>query len=159
MNPTPWAIENGKRERIFLYSIAYVSAILLTWHELLSGSSPIRWTLYDKNYIVKQLFSFAKDGTDGTEGMVPRVHRDHRGYQETQEQQGCQEHQEQRGYQDPQEHREQQEHQEHQVREQDALLLLFVTNRKYICFLQARKRDRIMYKHSLGLVFLKQGFP
>ena len=108
------------------------------------------------SYIVKQLFSFAKDGTDGTEGMVPRVHRDHRRYQETQEQQGCQEHQEQRGC---QEHQEQQEHQEHQVREQDALLLLFVTNRKYICFLQARKRDRIMYKHSLGLVFLKQGFP
>ena len=62
------------------------------------------------SYIVKQLFSFAKDGTDGTEGMVPLVHRDHQGYQDTQEQQGCQ------------------EHQEHQVREQDALLILFVTN-------------------------------
>ena len=68
----------------------------------------MRWTLYNKNSTVisyKQLFSFAKDGTDGTEGMVPWVPRDHQGYQETQEQQGCQ---------------------EHQVREHDALLLLFV---------------------------------
>ena len=70
-------------------------------------------SLFVKNTTItldKQLFSFAKGETDGTEGMVPRVPRDHQGYPDTQEQQGCQ------------------EHQEHQVREHDALLLLFVTN-------------------------------
>ena len=60
-------------------------------------------TPYNKNSTVtfyKQIISFAKEETDGTEGMVPQVPQDYQGYQDTQE---------------------------YQVREHDALLLLFMT--------------------------------